>query len=293
ALEGIQITVEEGKDAILPCIYPRRENPVPVCWGKGACPMSQCHNLVLNTDGTKVKYQISSRYQLKGDIHLGNVSLTITHVTWNDSGSYCCRIEFPGPMNDGKVNLKLVVQPAKVAPVPTQTLLGTPTTQGYYSEAETQTQEPLHDGNQTQSYSLMTEVSPAGSRMGIIYMGAGISAGLLLVLIFGVLIFKCYSHKKEKSQDSSLQQSLFPEPSLALEMLNSRAIFCSHSLVTSASITPSGLVNMATQGSRSEENIYIIEENAYEMEDPYAYYCSVIPDSCLDLSSPSTPGTSC
>lgn len=36
-----------------------------------------------------------------------------------------------------------------------------------------------------------------------------------------------------------------------------------------------GLENVGVEGMRLEENIYIIEENIYEMEDLYEYYCFV------------------
>ena len=59
------------------------------------------------------------------------------------------------------------------------------------------------------------------------------------------------------------------------KMLNSTAILYFHSLITLANLSPSGLSNTAAEGMHPEENIYIIEENIYEVEDPYEYYCSV------------------
>ncbi|XP_004689594.1 PREDICTED: hepatitis A virus cellular receptor 2 [Condylura cristata] len=247
---NLEITVEEGKDAFLPCFYsPKEESNVPVCWGRKSCPWLKCQDLVLSTDGTKVTYQISSRHQLEMDFQSGNVSLTIKNVTWADRGPYCCRIQYTGLMNDKKVSLNLVIKPAKVAPTPTPTLLGTLTSGGYDSETPTQVKVG-ENRTVTGSPSLSTEVSSTESKLGVI-CGAGVSAGLLLVLIFGVLIFGCYSHRKEKLQNSSL--------------------------LASATIAPSGLANMAAQGCHSEENIYVIEENMYEMEDPYAHYCTIIP----------------
>lgn len=55
-------------------------------------------------------------------------------------------------------------------------------------------------------------------------------------------------------------------------MLTSTVTFYFHSLTTSTDLPPSGLASTVAEGMRSEENIYIIEENVYEMEDPYEYY---------------------
>nr|KAF6446973.1 hepatitis A virus cellular receptor 2 [Rousettus aegyptiacus] len=229
SLEGSYV-VEVGQNAYLPCSYmpATSEDLVPVCWGKGSCPAFQCHSMVLNTDGRNVNYRTSRRYQLKGNIHKGDVSLTIENVTLADSGIYCCRIQFSGPMNDEKSNLRLEVNP------------------------ETQSMETFHDRNHTQISTSANELQDSGATTRIrVFIGAGIVAGLTLVLIFGALTLKWYSHKKEKLQNSSL--------------------------VTLANLPPLGLTNAVAEGMRSEENIYTIEENVYEMEDPSEYYCYASP----------------
>lgn len=75
--------------------------------------MFECHGLVVSTDGKNLKYQISSRYRLTGHLYKGDVSLTIENVTLADGGTYCCRIQFPGLMNDKKTNLELVIKPGE------------------------------------------------------------------------------------------------------------------------------------------------------------------------------------
>uniref|UniRef100_A0A8C9PH35 Hepatitis A virus cellular receptor 2 n=1 Tax=Spermophilus dauricus TaxID=99837 RepID=A0A8C9PH35_SPEDA len=229
--------VEVGQDASLPCSYKpiSSESLVPVCWGKESCPVFGCKDLVLSTDETNVKDQKSSRYQLKGNFHKGDVSLTIVNVTPADSGTYCCRIQFVGPMNDYKLNVELIIKPAKDNPAPT-------------AQRDVTTVLPRM---------LTTEGHGSGNTWGIggtttrrgLYIGVGISAGLAVTLIFSALILKWYSHRKKKLQNSSL--------------------------ITMANPRPSGLANAAADRMRSQENIYIIEENIYEMEDPNEDYCYI------------------
>ncbi|XP_004404863.1 PREDICTED: hepatitis A virus cellular receptor 2 [Odobenus rosmarus divergens] len=255
SLEGVYVA-EVGQNADIPCTYSptTSDDLVPVCWGRGPCPVFECHSMVLSTDGRNLKYQTSNRYQLKRNIHKGDVSLTIENVTKADSGTYCCRIQFPGPLNDKKLNLELFVKPAKVtsARTPwkdfTAAFPRTLTTKGH--GAETQTLEALHDNQQTQIPTWANELQDPGTttRMAV-YIGAGISAGLALLLIIGALILTWYSYRKEKLQNSSL--------------------------VTLANPPPLGLTNTGAGGMHLQENIYIIEENIYEMEDPYEYYCYV------------------
>ncbi|XP_014407599.1 hepatitis A virus cellular receptor 2 isoform X2 [Camelus dromedarius] len=223
--EGVYVA-EVGQNADLPCVYSPAtpENSVPVCWGKGPCPVFGCYNMVLNTDGRNVKYRISGRYLLKRDFLKGDVTLTIKNVTLADHGTYCCRIQFPGPLNDQKSNLELVIRP------------------------ETQTLETLRDKNQTEIPTLASELQDVSATTRTsLYIGAGVSAGLALILVAGVFILKWYSDSKKKLQNSSL--------------------------ITLANRPPLGLTNTVAERMRSEENIYVIEENVYEMEDPYEYCC--------------------
>ncbi|XP_006864018.1 PREDICTED: hepatitis A virus cellular receptor 2 [Chrysochloris asiatica] len=251
------LEVEEGQNAVLPCSYSPTPsvNLMSVCWGHGSCPLSQCHKTVLTTDGNQVTFQKSSRYQLNGYVHEGDVSLTIENVTLADSGAYCCRVQIPGPLNDKKLTLELHITPAKVATARTPwrdftTIFPRLLTTKDDRTAEVQTLEILLYSNQTQKAPLANELQDSAVTTRIaVYIGVGISAGLALALIFGVLILKWHFHKKEKLQNSRL--------------------------VSLASLSLSGLANAGAEGMRSEENIYTIEENVYEMEDPNEYYSYV------------------
>ncbi|XP_075848958.1 hepatitis A virus cellular receptor 2 homolog isoform X1 [Microtus pennsylvanicus] len=250
------VIVEVGKNAYLPCDYSLAAygRPVPVCWGKGPCPWSRCDNWVLSTDERNVIHQKSRRYQLKGNFLKGDVSLTIENVTLADRGPYCCRVEFPGIGNDKKLNLELDIRPAKITPVvpargyPTPTSPRTLTTKG--DGSETQTLGTLQDKSQTQISTWTDEVKDSGETIRTaVYIGVGVSAGLALALIFGVLFLKWYSYKKKKLQNSSL--------------------------ITLANLPPVGLTNAGASRHRSEENVYTIEENIYEIENANEYYCYV------------------
>ncbi|XP_044133430.1 hepatitis A virus cellular receptor 1-like [Bufo gargarizans] len=73
-----------------------------MCWGRGVCSLSSCNNEILWTDGSKVTWRRSDKYQLNGDIEQGDVTLTIIGATMDDTGKYCCRVEVPGLFNDLK-----------------------------------------------------------------------------------------------------------------------------------------------------------------------------------------------
>lgn len=101
----------EGYPVTLPCTYASASTSM--CWGRGPCPNSQCSDVLIWTDGSKVTYQKAPRYVLQGKITQGNVSLTIKEATLADSGVYCCRIEHPGWFNDQRLTLSLKIKPAQ------------------------------------------------------------------------------------------------------------------------------------------------------------------------------------
>ncbi|KAM8910895.1 cell adhesion molecule DSCAML1-like isoform 2-T2 [Spinachia spinachia] len=99
-----------GEDVTLICNYDaKKHGKLSACWGRGAVPNSGCANEVIRSDGTAVISRLSERYNLRGDVGVGEVSLTIRQVEEADSGMYGCRVEIPGWFNDHKHQLTLTV----------------------------------------------------------------------------------------------------------------------------------------------------------------------------------------
>ncbi|XP_006927991.2 T-cell immunoglobulin and mucin domain-containing protein 4 isoform X1 [Felis catus] len=111
-----------GQSVTLPCKYSSwSENSNSMCWGKGPCPKSKCNNELLHTDGRTVLSRKSSKYELRGNIRQGDVSLTILNTNEGDNSVYCCRIEVPGWFNDVKKNIRLQLRRAPTTKRPTTT----------------------------------------------------------------------------------------------------------------------------------------------------------------------------
>ncbi|XP_030067999.1 hepatitis A virus cellular receptor 1 homolog [Microcaecilia unicolor] len=110
---GLKMRGVVGQSVTLPCNYSTgKYGVIAMCWGRGICPTSQCTDMILSTDGLKIKKSKSSRYQLYGNLSEGNVSLTIENVTEADSGVYCCRVEITGIFNDLKEHFDLTIEKA-------------------------------------------------------------------------------------------------------------------------------------------------------------------------------------
>ncbi|KAM4037228.1 uncharacterized protein ACNLHF_015940 isoform 4-T4 [Anomaloglossus baeobatrachus] len=103
-----QVTVSLNGTVVLPCKY--TAETTTMCWGRGACPKSKCSDEIISTDGQRVTKRKSDRYHILGNISQGDVSLTITRVTKEDEGTYCCRVEIHGPFNDEKTEVELRIQ---------------------------------------------------------------------------------------------------------------------------------------------------------------------------------------
>ncbi|KAL2094862.1 hypothetical protein ACEWY4_009581 [Coilia grayii] len=110
---GTAVYGTEGENVTLPCFYNSHYHGlISICWGTGDIPSMGCNNNIITTDGHKVTSRVSDRYQLLGNLTMGNVSLTICNSMSRDSGKYFCRIHVPGWFNDEKHSLSLVISKA-------------------------------------------------------------------------------------------------------------------------------------------------------------------------------------
>nr|XP_023689664.1 hepatitis A virus cellular receptor 1 homolog isoform X2 [Paramormyrops kingsleyae] len=99
-----------GDQVTLHCKYSVETHGVAsACWGRGSVPLFKCRDTIVSTDGAKVTFRTSARYQLRNGMEGGDVSLTIVNITEQDSGNYGCRVEIPGLFNDEKYNFHLLV----------------------------------------------------------------------------------------------------------------------------------------------------------------------------------------
>ncbi|XP_038595858.1 hepatitis A virus cellular receptor 2 homolog isoform X2 [Tachyglossus aculeatus] len=215
-----KIVKKVGDDATLPCSY-LVQNPndlTSVCWGRGRCHLNGCGDTIVKTDGKKVIFQSNSRYNLKGNLLKGNVSLTITGVTKADSGMYCCRVEIAGWFNDEKNNRELEIWQVTF-------------TRNYTSSS-----------HQNQTSTKMTkEPQDMNTRATAVYIGISTLVGLSLFTLLAVIIFKRNLKNGGKLQNLSAISKFSPQrPGTQLAM---------------------------EERPHTEENVYSIEENAYEIED--------------------------
>ncbi|XP_063302278.1 uncharacterized protein LOC134601694 [Pelobates fuscus] len=109
-VQAENVTEFVGDNVTLQCMYSVNGGTSPMCWGRGSCPRSKCTNAIIWTDGEKITWYKSERYQVLGNITQGNLSLSISGVTRNDTGTYCCRVEIPGFFNDIKEETHLNIQ---------------------------------------------------------------------------------------------------------------------------------------------------------------------------------------
>uniref|UniRef100_A0A8C9KJ65 Ig-like domain-containing protein n=1 Tax=Panthera tigris altaica TaxID=74533 RepID=A0A8C9KJ65_PANTA len=256
-----QVNGVVGLSATLSCAYSTAKGVTTMCWGRGVCPVSQCSDVIIWTNGSHVTFRKHPRYKLKGNLLEGNVSLTIENVAQTDSGLYCCRVEHSGWFNDMKLTLSLDIKPGDsilfipitTSSSPVQTAETQPT-----APQETRTTQPTSsplyscpkDGNGTVTqssdglwHSNQTHVSLAQNSWMTtskgLYIGICITTVVLLTVLV-VVITKKYLCVRNK-----------------LEQLN---------LVSLSDPQTGALQSACEVGVRAEDNIYIIEDNLYVMD---------------------------
>ncbi|XP_062977631.1 uncharacterized protein LOC134395399 [Elgaria multicarinata webbii] len=196
---GAEVRGRVGQNITLPCYYSTsKHGTTSMCWGRGGCPSSWCSTAIIRTDVPQKIYGQSSKYNLIRDIRQGDVSLTITNVTENDAGMYCCRVEITGPFNDLKRHVKVVIQKALLHSTPVRSTES-------YSALEPRWTTSLESSPDNVSLYFPTMVKEQRkdetSWLGL-YVGIG-TCGVLLVTV--TLLLKWYLHRRQKTSNATSQ----------------------------------------------------------------------------------------
>ncbi|XP_058027386.1 hepatitis A virus cellular receptor 2-like [Ahaetulla prasina] len=189
-----------GENITLPCHYSVKDNGLTdICWGRscpaaGSCPNKMISiNKYLEIDGQLQKYH------LMGSVSQGDVSLTIANITEDDVGTYCCRVEYQGWFNDGKIFFKLLIKEALLYTTPIYF-----STSNFVPEPKLLfiTESPLNNISLYRSIMVKEQTKNSPYRIGL-YLGIGICVILFAIII--LLLIKWYLHKKQKTINSTSQ----------------------------------------------------------------------------------------
>ncbi|KAL4631308.1 hypothetical protein GN956_G15419 [Arapaima gigas] len=190
-----------GEQVTLPCRYSVKSHGVTdTCWGRGAVPFTKCSNTISSTEGDKVTYRQSHRYQLLRGVSRGDVSLTILNTTKDDTGIYGCRVEIPGLFNDLKYNFLLVIgnAPAVVTGLPVFITTAQHTGRAYWVSHTGSTELDASIGAQEWNKTFIENT---------IRIGAIIVISVLIILIF--IGLRCSKEKPQGSTDGYYRASAF------------------------------------------------------------------------------------
>ncbi|XP_040295120.1 hepatitis A virus cellular receptor 1 homolog [Bufo bufo] len=186
---------------MLPCTYSAQKTTM--CWGLGQCPTSGCNSEIIKTDGEKVIWRKSNKYQLLGHIAQGNVSLTITRATKEDEGIYCCRVEIHGLFNDQKIERILKIQeaaPSHPEP-PDQPLHTTHRIDSPYVTPKTTSIDSVPSTVKQESQDIKIEDTIKVDNK-LHHIIATVVILIIVLLSLAALLFS-YRHRKRKNKDTA------------------------------------------------------------------------------------------
>nr|XP_028574190.1 hepatitis A virus cellular receptor 2 [Podarcis muralis] len=210
SVAGTTIQGKVGQNITLPCHYSTVENGIrTICWGRGSCPLSWCSSQIFQTNKRKSIYKKDSKYYLLGDVHQGDVSLTIVNVTEEDSGTYCCRVDISGLFNDLKHNIEVVIEKGNWSPTSARVPATIHFTETYFALEPrwmSSTQSP-QDNISVHFTTLKREKRKEEPSRTVLYIGTGTCA-VVLLLIVAMLALKWYLHKKQKMSNSISQVAI-------------------------------------------------------------------------------------
>ncbi|XP_069725288.1 hepatitis A virus cellular receptor 1 homolog isoform X2 [Phaenicophaeus curvirostris] len=193
-----------GQNITVPCFYSvkRTQDITSMCWGRDKCPVSKCYRAIIWTDGWKVTEQHSSRHLLKGNLQMGDVSLTILNAEEEDSGIYCCRVEIAGLFNDQTSNHKVVIEKARISTASPHTYTSEQTSApGSTSESSlpiTRTWSPISASEAPQTNVSVSLPSKHYAENGL-YIGIGVCAALVVILILAHFLTRQYLYNTKKT----------------------------------------------------------------------------------------------
>ncbi|XP_076206244.1 hepatitis A virus cellular receptor 2-like isoform X2 [Aptenodytes patagonicus] len=205
---GSLVKGKVGQNITVPCFYTvrRTQDITSMCWGRDSCPVSKCYQTIIWTDGWKVTEQYNRRYMLKGNLQMGDVSLTIVNAEEGDSGIYCCRVEISGWFNDQTSNHKVVIEKAHGSASESSFTITRTWPLVSASEAPqtasgpcSSTSDCLDVTSNLQNASVL-HGTQRYSENGL-YIGIGLSAVLLAILILALFITRQYLYNTKKMGD--------------------------------------------------------------------------------------------
>ncbi|XP_019723971.1 T-cell immunoglobulin and mucin domain-containing protein 4-like isoform X2 [Hippocampus comes] len=195
-----------GQDVTLSCTYDIiKHGSSWVCWVRGALPMIGCGLQIAKTNGVSVTEE-SDRYKLLGRLEDGNVSLTILNARKEDAGVYGCRVQVPGPFNDEKHSIELIIMDA-----PQSTTLKTVLSAESIAAVSTAAQMTSSEGFKTSSSSIDFKTKTEKGDIPGSMVAIGVLFGLIL---FGAVISIIIAGRRRRQRLTKIHQQLPSVPSV-------------------------------------------------------------------------------